>query len=48
MEDSEKNPELKEHQLDHDEENAEIGALDNSFDSDGEPRDEYDLDIWSI
>ena len=43
MEDSEKDPELERHQLDHDHENAEIGALDNSFNSGGEPENESDL-----
>jgi len=33
-----------EHQLDHDDENVEIGVSDNSFGSGGEPRDESDLD----
>jgi len=44
MKDSEKDPELKERQLDHDDENAEMGALGNSFDSSREPRDESYLD----
>jgi len=44
MEHSEKDPEMKGHQLDHDDENTEIGALDNSFDSDEVPMDESDLD----
>ena len=44
MEDLEKDPELEEHQLHHNDENAEIGASDNSFDWGGEPRDESDLD----
>ena len=34
----------EERQLDHDNETAEIGALDNNFNSGGEPRDESDLD----
>ena len=34
----------EDHQLHHDDENTEIGALDNSFDSGGEPGDESDLD----
>jgi len=35
---------LEEHQLDHDDENAEIGASNNSFNLGGEPGDESDLD----
>ena len=44
MGDSEKDPELEEHQLDHDDENAIIGALNNNFDLGREPGDESDLD----
>ena len=35
---------MEEHQLDHNDENSEIGASDNNFDLGGEPRDESDLD----
>jgi len=44
MEDPEKDLELEEHQLDLDDENAEIGASDNSIDLGGELGDESDLD----
>ena len=44
MEDSEKDPELEEHHLGRDDENAEIGALENNFVSSGEPGVKYDLD----
>ena len=44
MEDPEKDPKLEEHQLDHDDENAEIGTSENSFNSGGESRDEFALD----
>jgi len=44
MEDFEKDPKLEEHQLDHDDENADIGASDNNFDSYEEYGDESDLD----
>jgi len=44
MEDSEKDPKLKEHPLSYDDDNAEIDASDNSFDSGREPGDEYELD----
>ena len=43
IEDSEKDPELKELQLDYDDENAEIGVSDNSFDQRQVPGDESDL-----
>ena len=43
MEDSKKDPELEEQQLDHNDENAEIGASDNSFNSGREPRYQSDL-----
>ena len=44
MEESEEDPELEDHQLDHDDGNAKIGASDNSFDLDKEPGDESNLD----
>jgi len=44
MEDSKNDPELEEHELDHDDENAEIDASDNSFDSGGGLGVESDLD----
>ena len=44
MGDLKKAPELEEYQLGHDDENPEIGASDNSFNSSGEPRGESDLD----
>ena len=44
MEDSKKDPELEEHQLDHDYESAKIGASDNSFNSGRELGDMFGLD----
>ena len=37
MEDSKKDPELEEHEFDHDESNADIGASGNNFESGGLP-----------
>ena len=44
MEDSEKVPEFKEHQLDHYDKNAKMGTSDNSFNSGRELGDESALD----
>ena len=38
-----RNHKWEDHQLDHDDENVEIDASDNSFDSGEEPGDESDL-----
>jgi len=42
-----RNQKCDDHQLDHDDENAEIGASDNSFHSGWEPGDESTLDYDS-